>query len=76
MSRESYGKHTFRYVRDPESRGKVKVYVERGVNSRTQHIYKGKNGSPPYICIKPEHKPSSLSGARKLAHTWSRKHGG
>ena len=76
MSTETYGKHKFRYVRDPEARGKVKVYVERGVNSRTQHIYKGKNGSPPHICIKPEHKPSSYSQARGLAHKWANKYGG
>ena len=75
MSTESYGRFKFRYVRDRESTGKVKVYVEKGVNSGTRHIYKGKNGSPPYICIKPEHKPSSHSKARRLAHEWANKHG-
>ncbi len=76
MSTENYRGFRFRYVRDPESSGKVKTYVEKGVNSRTQHIYKGKNGSPPYICLKPENKPSSLSKARELARNWANKYGG
>lgn len=75
MSSESYRGFKFRYVHDRKSPGKVKVYVEKGVNSRTQHIYKGKGGSPPHICIKSEHKPSSYSKARKYAHDWANKYG-
>ena len=70
MTTENYRGFKLRYVRDGKSKGKIKVYIERGVNSRTQHYYKGKNGSPPYICFKPETKPSSLSKARPLAHKW------
>ena len=71
MSTENYGGFKFRYCNDNVSRGKVKVYVESGVNSRTQHCYKGKNGSPPYICFKDRSKPSSYSEARTLAHRWA-----
>ena len=71
MSTENYRGYKFRYVHDPESRGKIKVYVETGAGSGTQHMYKGKNGSPPYICIKEKYKPSSLSKARSLARDWA-----
>jgi len=71
MSTENYRGYKFRYVRDRESRGKVKTYVEKGVNSKTEHLYPGKNGSPPYICIKEKAKPSSHSKARSLAHGWA-----
>ena len=74
MSTENYGRHKFRYVKDNESRGKVKVYVEKGSSSRSKHMYKGKNGSPPHICFKGNSKPSTLSGARKMAHNWANKH--
>ncbi len=71
MSTENYRGYKFRYVHDNESRGKVKVYVESGANSRTQHMYKGKNGSPPHICFKDGSKPSSHSKARSLARGWA-----
>lgn len=71
MSTENYRGYKFRYVHDNESRGKVKVYVESGASSRTKHIYKGKNGSPPYICFKKGSKPSSYSRARSLARNWA-----
>lgn len=76
MSTENYHGFKFRYVRDRESPGDVKVYVEKGINSRTEHLYKGKGGSPPHICIKPENKPSSYSEAKGLAHKWADKYGG
>ena len=72
MSTENYGGYKFRYVHDNKSSGKVKVYVEGGSNSRTKHMYKGKNGSPPYICFKENSKPSSYNKARSLAHNWAR----
>lgn len=75
MSTENYRGFKFRYCRDSESPGKVRTYVEKGVNSGTQHIYKGQGGSPPHICIKSGNKPSSLSQAKKLAHTWANKYG-
>jgi len=75
MSTESYRGFKFRYCRDVDSPGKIRTYVEKGVNSKTRHIYKGKNGSPPHICIKSENKPSSYSKSRKLAHEWADKHG-
>lgn len=71
MSTENYRGYKFRYVKDNESRGKVKVYVEEGADSETEHMYEGKNGSPPYICFKEESKPSSHSSARSLAHKWA-----
>jgi len=71
MSTENYKGYKFRYVHDNEARGKVKVYVESGASSRTQHIYKGKNGSPPYICFKEGSKPSSCSKASSLARNWA-----
>ena len=74
MSTERYGRHKFRYVKDNVSPGKVKVYIEEGASSQSKHIYKGKNGSPPYICFKGNSKPSSLSEARRLAYKWANKH--
>ena len=71
MSTERYGGYKFRYVHDRKSPGKVKVYVEEGGSSRAEHMYEGKNGSPPYICIKERAKPSSLSKARSLARGWA-----
>ena len=71
MATETYRGYKFRYVKDRESRGKVRTYIEKGATSRTQHMYKGKNGSPPYICIKDGHKPSTLSKARSLARGWA-----
>jgi hypothetical protein len=71
MSTENYKGYKFRYVHDNESRGKVKVYVEEGASSGTQHTYKGENGSPPYICFKEKSKPSSYSDARSKARKWA-----
>jgi len=71
MSTEKYRGYEFNYVKDSKSRGKVKVYVNKGANSKSQHIYPGKNGSPPYVCFKEKSKPSSLSSARSLAHKWA-----
>jgi len=71
MSTESYGGYKFRYVHDNKSRGKVKIYVESGTTSKTQHLYEGRGGSPDYICIKKENKPSSYARARTLAHKWA-----
>jgi hypothetical protein len=71
MSTERYGGYKFRYVHDRKSPGKVKVYVEEGGGSRTEHMYEGKNGSPPFICFKERSKPSSHSQARSLARQWA-----
>jgi len=71
MSTFTHKGYKFRSVHDNKSRGKVKVYVEKGANSKTKHLYPGKNGSPPYICFKKEHKPSSNSGAKSLARRWA-----
>ena len=71
MSTENYGGYKFRYVHDNESRGKVKVYVESGAGSGTEHLLSGKKGSPPYVCFKEENKPSSHSEARSLTHRWA-----
>ena len=71
MSTENYRGYKFRYVHDNESKGKVKVYIEKGRDSKTEHVYAGKNGSPSYICFKKEHKPSSHSAARSLARKWA-----
>jgi hypothetical protein len=71
MSAENYRGYKFRYVHDPKSHGKIKVYVEKGASSGAQHMYSGKNGSPPYICFKDKAKPSSLSKARSLARGWA-----
>ena len=71
MSTESYRGYKFRYVHDNASQGKVKIYVENGGTSRTQHLYKGTRGSPDYICIKNQNKPSSQYDARQLAHKWA-----
>jgi hypothetical protein len=71
MSTENYKGYRFRHVRDRESPGKIKTYVEKGTNSKTKHLYPGKNGSPPYVCIKEKAKPSTLSKARELAHGWA-----
>lgn len=75
MSTENYGKYKFRYVHDRESSGKVKVYVEKGVNSRSEHIIPGGYDSPPYICFKEEAKPSSCKEAKSLAHVWADEYG-
>jgi len=40
MSTENYRGYKFRYVKDNKSKGKVKVYVEKGGNSKTKHMYK------------------------------------
>lgn len=71
MATEKYKGYEFDFVKDRESRGKVKVYVKKGANSNTKHIYSGKNGSPPYICFKEKSKPSSRSGASSLARNWA-----
>ena len=71
MSTENYNGYKFRYVNDTESRGKAKVYVEKGTSSKTQHLLPGKKGSPPYICFKKNSKPSTYSEARTLAHRWA-----
>ena len=71
MSTEKYRGYKFRYVRDNESGEKVKVYVEEGVNSETQHIYNTRNGAPPYICFKEHAKPSTHSRAKSLAQKWA-----
>ena len=71
MSTENYRGYKFRYCNDVKSQGKVRVYVERGVNSNTQHYHKGSNGSPPRICFKKKSKPSSYSEARSLARKWA-----
>ena len=71
MATEDYRGYKFRYVHDNVSQGRVKIYVERGGASGTQHLYKGRGGSPDYICIKNEHKPSSHYDARNLAHKWA-----
>jgi len=71
MSTEHYRGYNFRYTHDNESSGKVKVYVEKGGDSQTEHMYSGDNGSPPYICFKEDSKPSSYSDAKSLAHRWA-----
>ena len=71
MSTEHYRGYKFRYCNDVNASGKVRVYVERGVNSRTQHYHRGINGSPPRICFKKNSKPSSYSKARSLARGWA-----
>ena len=71
MSTENYNGYSFRYVHDTGSRGKVKVYVEKGASSKTQHLLPGKKGSPPYICFKNYSKPSTHSKARSLARRWA-----
>ena len=78
MSTEHYRGYQFKYVRDPESLGKIKVYVVsqpsyqgRGTSSNVIHRWPGKNGSPPYICFKEEHKPRSSREAAKLARKWA-----
>jgi len=80
MASENYRGYKFRYVKDNQDPGNVKVYVEnqpsyqgRSAKSNTIHRYPGSNGSPPYICFKRNSKPSSLSEAKKLAHKWADK---
>jgi hypothetical protein len=78
MSKENYRGFRFHYVNDPESSGKIKVYVEqqpsyqgRDMDMNVIHRWSGKNGSPPYICFKENFKPSSLYDAKKQAHDWA-----
>ena len=71
MSIYGHRRFKFRNVKDNESRGKVKVYIEKGADSKTKHMYHGENGSPPYICFKKERKPSSDSEAKRLARKWA-----
>ena len=68
MSIEKFRGYTFRYVHDRTSPGKVKVYVEKGIDPKTKHLIPGK---PPYICFKENHKPSTYSNARSLARKWA-----
>jgi hypothetical protein len=75
---ERYGAYRFGFVRDNEDKTKVKIYIlekpsynGRSTNSYTIHVYSGRNGSPPYICIKNGHKPSSLGEAKTLARKWA-----
>ncbi len=78
MPTETYKGFTFQYVKDPEDSGKIKVYINDqpsygglDTTSEVVHVWPGKNGSPPYICIKSDNKPASLSEAKKLAHDWA-----
>jgi hypothetical protein len=71
MSTESYRGFKFRYCNDVNDSGKVRVYVESGINSSTEHYHKGTDGAPPRICFKEDSKPSSYSEARSLAHRWA-----
>jgi len=78
MSTERYKDYLFRFVRDIESPGKVRVYVEsqpsygsRDTSIDTIHRWSGSNGSPPYICFKEAHKPSSMSEAQRIAQDWA-----
>ena len=78
MASENYKNFRFRYVNDAESKGRVKVYVERqpsyggrSTASDVIHRWPGKKGSPPYICFKSERKPRTYSEAKKLAHQWA-----
>jgi len=78
MSKENYRGFDFFYVKDPESAGKIKVYIEkqpsyngRDTSMNVIHRWGGKNGSPPFICFKNGFKPSSLSEAKSKAHDWA-----
>jgi hypothetical protein len=78
MASERYKGFRFRYVHDVESKGRVRVYVERqpsyggrSTDSDVIHRWPGKNGSPSYICFKSERKPRTYSEAKKLAHQWA-----
>lgn len=80
---EPYRGFGFRYVNDPQSSGKVRVYVEqhpdlnyrgRDSGSHTTHLWPaGHDGvsHPPYLCIKQEYKPASFERAQELAHKWA-----
>jgi len=78
MASENYKGFRFRYVNDVDSKGRIRVYVEkqpsyggRSTDSNVIHRWPGKNGSPPYICFKEASKPRSYSEAKKLAHQWA-----
>ncbi len=78
MSKETYGPFRFHYVQDPETPGRIKVYVEdqpsygsRDTSLSVIHRWNGKNGSPPYICFKEHVKPVSLAEAQRMARDWA-----
>jgi len=77
--RENYRGFAFRYCKDVDSPGKVRIYVEqqpsyqgRPTDSHNTHRLNSGGGAPPHICIKSESKPSNLSEAQNLAHQWAR----
>jgi hypothetical protein len=81
MGLEFYRSFMFRYVHDPKSPGKVRIYLEiepsygsRSKDTHTAHRWPANNDGfkhPPYICIKEAFKPSSYETAKKLAHDWA-----
>lgn len=78
MSAETYRGFRFRYVHDQETQGKIRVYVEqqpsynrRDTSPHVIHRWPARNGAPPYICFKDEHKPATFRDAQRLAHDWA-----
>ena len=75
---ESYRGFSFRYCKDVESPGKVRVYVEsqpsygvRDTRGEDTHRNFSGGGAPPHVCVKEGCKPSTLEEARVLAHRWA-----
>ena len=80
MLKEIYKRFEFAYVNDPQSKGKIKVYVNRQPTYKNRstdlniiHRWNGQNGSPPYICFKEKYKPGDIKTAKKMAHQWADK---
>ena len=75
---EQFGGYRFRYCEDVEDRDRIRIYIEDqpGYNGRanddvTTHRIFSHSGAPPYICVKEECKPGTLSEAQELAHQWA-----
>ena len=78
MSTEQYQDYLFRYVHDKRSPGKIRVYVEVmpeyqriGIDSRSLHLARGSDSTPPFIDFRECRKPPSFSSAQVLARKWA-----
>ena len=74
---EQIGDYRFKFCHDVDRPGKVRIYIEqqpsyngRPTDGHSTHRINSGNGAPPHICIKEEHRPSTLGEAQKLARDW------
>ncbi|AWB08192.1 hypothetical protein A6A40_24515 (plasmid) [Azospirillum humicireducens] len=81
MSTEDFASCRFRYVHDPETNGRIRIYLEEApfhaamMQEPAAYGLERAGSHPPFLAFGAAAKPDNIADARRRAQAWAEAHG-